>query len=80
MYFSILAYRKRKYDTYSEFHLTCPARLLTAILVLIDISETVLEALEGIEELLHVLTCNIPHTHKYTVLLTLSNIVLYRKF
>jgi hypothetical protein len=58
----------------------CPARPLTTTLVLIDISETVLEALEGFEELLHVLTCNIPYTHKYTVLLTHSYIVLYRMF
>jgi hypothetical protein len=62
MYFSTLAYRKRKYDTYSEFRLTCFARLLTTTLVLIDISETALKVLEGIEELLHALICNIPHT------------------
>jgi len=65
--------------TPSEFRLTCPARRLTTALVLIDIAETALKAFEGIE-LLHAWTCNIPHTHKYTGLLTHSYIVLYRIF
>jgi hypothetical protein len=37
-----------RYDTHSEFHLTCPAWLLTTTLVLIDIPETALKAFEGI--------------------------------